>query len=1217
MHRGRFVWTSSPPLAGQRTPPPGPMRVCVCSSVLAGSGGLASRARFGAPHLFLWPVCLSALLGPLRAGVAPFVVLWLPPPPSFFFFFLLLRFPCARLVSLFLWFPAPGALGLGALFFFPPPPPACVFFCTFSLRAPVVSGFLWFPALGALGLGAVCCLFSWPPAPRLSVRSRLFCGSCLAVGCSLVVVAPPPPPFCVLLFFSQPLCAPFFFSFCFSLSLRAPVVSGSLWFPAPGALGLGAVCCLFRWPPAPRLSVRSCLFCGSCLAVACSLVVAAPPPPLLCLAAFLAAALCSVFFSRCAPPLYRAFSVFRRSVLFVLSASRFSALRALSPLLWFAPARWLLPAGCYPPPLLWLAVFLGAALCSVFFSLFFSFFSLHAPLSLAFCGFRPRVPWALAPGGVCFVGLPLLGSPCALASFVVPAWPLAAPWWLLPPPPPPLVSRFFSRCSFMLRFLLFFSVARPRCLRLSLVSNPEGPGPWRCVLFVLLASRSSAFRALLPLLWYLPGRWLLPGGCCPPSCVSLFFSLQLCTPFSSFFFRCAAPLSPAFSGFRPGGPWALALCAVCFVGLPLLGSPCAVASFVVPACLLAAPWWLLPPPPPFVSRCCSRCCFVLRFFFVARPRCLWLSLVSGPGCPGPWRCVLFVLLASRPSALRTLSPLLWFPPGLWLLPGGCCPPPPFCVSLFFALPLCAPFFFRCAPPLSLAFSGFRAPGALGLGAVCCLFCWPPASRLSVRSRLFCVSRLAVGCFLVFAAPPPFCVARFSSLLLVALFFFLSARRQLSPPAPAPPGACVEPCVVWCCRAALPFRVACCAVVPRLAVLWGAARCAVFVGVFVSVLCCAVGCCCVLCRVFRRAVRLGCYRCGLLPGFGPRCRVPWCAVCPWVRCCAALLRVVPPGVVLLRAVFFCCACLVSLPVVPCPLALPVALGPCALRRCFLRCSPALCALCCVSFVVARWCALLFAAVLRAVCVLGCRAVFSLSSPLCAVLCPVVLVHLRRAVRVVRAVAGAWGSGALLCVVLFPLVFCGAVLGLAARGRLLAVCFGVGVPVWPRGLVPCGWCSLLWCPASICRVLWCCAVSWCCAVVFCCRFAVLLVLPLPSCGLSCRAVLCCWLSELFCARWCCLCAVVPCPSLPARSKTLIMTLCYPAPVSASFSHVVEGSGLAVRRFVADPRSCLWWSCLILSWRACSETEGKSGEGGAEKGRGGTWRKKTKREGASSGA
>ena len=239
--------------------------------------------------------------------------------------------------------------------------------------------------------------------------------------------------------------------------------------------------------------------------------------------------------------------------------------------------------------------------------------------------------------------------------------------------------------------------------------------------------------------------------------------------------------------------------------------------------------------------------------------------------------------------------------------------------------------------------------------------------------------------------------------------------------------------------------------------------------------------------------------------GAVCRVLCCAVCPSVRCCAALLHVVPPGVVLSCAVLLCCARLVPLLVAPCPPALPVAPGPCALRRCILRCSRALCALCCVCFVVAWWCVLLFAALLCAVCVLGCCAVRSLSSPLCAVLCFAVLVRLRCAARVVRAVAGAWCCGALLCVVRFPSVCCGAVLGLAARGCLLVACFGVGVPVWPRGLLPCGWCGLLWCPASLCRVLWCCAVAWCCAVVLCCRFAVLFVFALPSCGLSCGAVL----------------------------------------------------------------------------------------------------------------
>ena len=87
-----------------------------------------------------------------------------------------------------------------------------------------------------------------------------------------------------------------------------------------------------------------------------------------------------------------------------------------------------------PPPLLrlCLAGFVAAARCPPPF-----FFLLRAPpLSLAFSGFRPRVPWALALCFVCSVGLLLLGSPCALFFLPCLAWPLVAPWWLLPPPPP-------------------------------------------------------------------------------------------------------------------------------------------------------------------------------------------------------------------------------------------------------------------------------------------------------------------------------------------------------------------------------------------------------------------------------------------------------------------------------------------------------------------------------------------------------------------------------------------------------------------------------------------------------------------------------------------------------------------------------------------------------------------------------------------------------------
>ena len=665
----------TPPLAGRRTPRPGPVRVCVCSSCLVGSGGPASRARSGAPHLFLWPLCLSPLLGPLRAGVAPVLVLCLPLPPPFCFCFVVFFSFC-----------------LSVLFCLAPP--LSLAFLGFRPRVP------WALALCVVRFGGLALLGSPCALAFFVLPGR----GPLSGGC------PPPLPLLLLLpFLVSPL-------------VRAPLVSGFLCFPAPGALGLGAGLCL------------------------------------------LCPAFCALFF-------------------------------------FF----------CLPPP----------------------------------------------------------GSSCALACFVSPGWPVVVPRWLLPPPPPLLCLATFvvpARC------LGFFSPL----LCASGVSGflwfaargALGLGAVFCLFFSASccpALRALSLRVCLPL-----GCWLLPGGCRPPPppllCLAVFVAPARCLCF--FFFLCAPPLSPAFSGFRPRVPWASALCVVCFFGLPLLGSPCALASFVLSAWGLAAPCWLPPPP---------------------------------------------------------------------------------CVSRFSSLPL---------------------------GAVCRVLC--------------------------------------------------------------------------------------------------------------------------------------------------------CAVCPWVRCCAALLRVVPPGVVLSCAVLLCCAGLVPLLVAPCPLVLPVTLGPCALLCCLVRCSPALCAVCCVCFVVAWWCVLLFAALPCAVCVPGCCAVRSLSSLLGAVLCFAVLVRLRSAVRLVRAVAGAWCCGALLCVVLFPLMCCGVVLGLMARGCLLVACFGVGVPVWPRGLLPCGWRGLLWCPASLCRVLWCCAVAWCCAVVLCCRVVLLLGLVLPSCGLSCCAVLCCWLAVLFFARWWSLRAVVLFPS-----------------------------------------------------------------------------------------
>ena len=544
------------------------------------------------------------------------------------------------------------------------------------------------------------------------------------------------------------------------------------------------------------------------------------------------------------------------------------------------------------------------------------------------------------------------------------------------------------------------------------------------------------------------------------------------------------------------------------------------------------------------------------------------------------------------------------------------PPPVLCFAVFVAVaPSSVVFFLLCAPVV-FGFLWFPAPGALGLGAVCCLFCWPPASRVSVRSRLvvFPARPLAAPWWLL--PPPPFRVSRFSLLLFGALFFFFGSLAVLAA-CPPPPGACVVPCAVWCCRAALPFRVACCAVVPRLVVLWAAARCAVFVGVFVCVLCCAVGCCCVLCPVSGRAVRLGCSRCGLLPGFGLRCRVPCCAVCPWVRCCALLLRLP----VLCCGVLCCFVALVWC--------------RCWLCRVLWRCpSPWGPVLCGVVF-----CGVPSRCLLCAMCVLSWRAGACSCLPLCCLLCVTwgVVLCVPCPLRSVRCcVPFCWCA----CVVLF--VWCVLLLapGAVVRCRVLCCfpwCSVVRCWVW-QPVVVCWWCVLVSVslPGRVvcfpvvgvvrCGALLPCVVScgvvvlrggW--AVVLCCRFAVLFVLVLPFCGLSCCAVLCCWLAVLLFVRWWRLRAVVLVPSLPARTKkriTLITALCYPAPVSVSVVDAVGEVGLVVRRVIADPGRVVFEKVvLFVVVLACLQRNGgRTRRVWGRDGKGRYMEKKTKREGGS---
>ena len=277
-------------------------------------------------------------------------------------------------------------------------------------------------------------------------------------------------------------------------------------------------------------------------------------------------------------------------------------------------------------------------------------------------------------------------------------------------------------------------------------------------------------------------------GCCllppPPLCVSRFLLPLLGALCFFFLFLSAPPLSLAFSGFRPRWPWALALCLVRFFFVSpaswlSVRSRSFCASRLAVSCSPA-----LPPPllclAVFVAA--ARCLVVVFFFppLVCAPvvsRCLWF--------PAPGALGLGAVLSLFCLALRALPPRPGVPPGRWLLRGGC-PRPPFCLAVLVAAAPCCFFFLPvCAPVVSPLFL-FSAPGALGLGAVRCLFCGPPASRLSVRSRLVCVSRLAVGCSLVVAPPPPptFCVSGFSSLPLGVPFFFPCVVRprclQLSP-----------------------------------------------------------------------------------------------------------------------------------------------------------------------------------------------------------------------------------------------------------------------------------------------------------------------------------------------------------------------------------------------------------------------------------------------------
>ena len=255
--------------------------------------------------------------------------------------------------------------------------------------------------------------------------------------------------------------------FFFSLPCCAPAVSGVPCFPARGALGLGVLWSSRPPPPlcfwffflflvAPALSPAFAVFWPG---VPWALASGGPPasPPLFC------------FFFLCTPA--------------VSGVPCFLARGALGlGVLWSS-------APPYPP------LFLFA----FFFSCFFC-----APFALLFRGFRPRVPWALAPCGP-------------------PAWPpsfLSSSFFSSVMPPRFFLLAvllfcvcfliFFFRFSFF-RFCLFFPALVCRLCSAWASLCVLGCGVCSCVLLWALCAGGGPFALALC-------RWV-PPGCASSVCV--------------------------------------------------------------------------------------------------------------------------------------------------------------------------------------------------------------------------------------------------------------------------------------------------------------------------------------------------------------------------------------------------------------------------------------------------------------------------------------------------------------------------------------------------------------------------------------------------------------------------------------------------------------------------------------------------------------------------
>ena len=511
-----------------------------------------------------------------------------------------------------------------------------------------------------------------------------------------------------------------------------------------------------------------------------------------------------------------------------------------------------------------------------------------------------------------------------------------------------------------------------------------------------------------------------------------------------------------------------------FFRLPLPCSPCARAWFVSPAWPLAARWWLLP-----------------RF----------LSLLLGAR-----GCFFFPLVLVSPCA-PVVSGLLWFPApgalglgacvvcfvGLPLL-GSLCACPSFVLSAWL---LAAPWWLLPPPPPPFVSRGFRRCRSVLCAVLCCASLGAALRRAAARcvarccAVVCCVALVWCRCLLrralwrcpspwgpvlcgaVFCGVPPRCV--------LCAVCVLSWRGGACCCSPLCFVLCVSRGAVLCVPCALRF-------VRRCASLCWCARVVLFVWCVLLLAPGAVVRCCVLCCFLWCAV--------------VRCWVCWpVGVCCWrvsvsvslsgrvvcfpvvgVVCCGALLScVLFCGAVPSRGAVLLCSAVV-------------------LRCCWgLLCPPVGCraVLCCA---VGWLCCFLPGG---GVCVLWCsfpRAVRSLSSPLCALRCLVVLAAVP-CFPVSCAVA-------LCCRVVLCcralLSFCGAV----------CVCFALLRPVVRRQCgLRCCWCLVLWrvpvrCGVSL-GVLRCGGAALVCrGVLLCCALSCGVLRPVPCPAVPCCPAVLCW-------------------------------------------------------------------------------------------------------------